>query len=96
MGFFEDIEERLNHQLKMKMKKPLVLIILLCSIAFGHIYAQNVTVGAARISSYLPLLKGHKVGLFSNKSGRVNGKLTLDLLLENKVNVIAIFSPEHV
>lgn len=55
----------------------------------------KMTVGAARISSYLPLLKGHKVGLFSNKSGRVNGKLTLDLLLENKVNVIAIFSPEH-
>jgi len=77
------------------MKKPLVLIILLCSIALGHVYAQNVTVGAARISSYLPLLKGHKVGLFSNKSGRVNGKLTLDLLLENKVNVVAIFSPEH-
>jgi Uncharacterized protein conserved in bacteria len=77
------------------MKKPLVLIILLCSIALGHVYAQNVTVGAARISSYLPLLKGHKVGLFSNKSGRVNGKLTLDLLLENKVNIVAIFSPEH-
>ncbi len=77
------------------MKKPLVLIILLCSIALGHVYAQNVTVGAARISSYLPLLKGHKVGLFSNKSGRVNGKLTLDLLLENRVNVVAVFSPEH-
>ena len=77
------------------MKKPLVLIILLSFIAFGHAYAQSVTVGAARISSYLPLLKGHKVGLFSNKSGRVNGKLTLDLLLENKINVVAIFSPEH-
>ncbi len=95
MAFREGAYGKLNHQLKTKMKRLLILIILLCSIDLGHVYAQNVTVGAARISSYLPLLKGHKVGLFSNKSGRVNGKLTLDLLLENKVNVIAIFSPEH-
>lgn len=51
MAFREGVDERLNHQLKTKMKKLLILIILMCSIDLGHSYAQNVTVGAARISS---------------------------------------------
>lgn len=77
------------------MRKSIVLFIFLCFAFCGYSQGANVTVGAARVKSYLPLLKGKKVALFSNKTGRVNGELTLDLLIHNKVNVVAIFSPEH-
>ena len=51
--------------------------------------------GAERTSEYLKLLKGKRVALFSNQTGVVGNKHVLDVLLENKVNVVTIFSPEH-
>lgn len=54
-----------------------------------------VVTGAEQTSAYLKLLKGKRVGLFSNQSGVVGNKLTLDVLLEHQVNVVEIFSPEH-
>lgn len=78
------------------MKKIFIFISLLMGIVF-HIQAQktSVVVGAARTDMYLSLLKGKRIALFSNHTGIVNGKHTLDVLLENKVNVTAVFSPEH-
>lgn len=77
------------------MKKLVVLIVLLFCFAVPQAQNAKVKVGAERIESYLPLLKGKKVALFSNNSGRVNGKLTLDILIKHKVKVVTIFSPEH-
>ena len=59
--------------------------------------AENgeVIVGAARTEKYLPLLKDKRVALFSNHTGMVDDRHTLDILLDNKVNVVCIFSPEH-
>lgn len=57
--------------------------------------AQSVKVGAEQTKLYLPLLKNKKIALFSNHTGMVGNEHTLDLLLKNKVNVTAIFSPEH-
>ena len=57
--------------------------------------AAQVTVGAARTSEYLPLLKGKRVALFSNHTGMVGDRHTLDILLDSAVNVVCIFSPEH-
>lgn len=54
-----------------------------------------VVTGAEQTSAYLKLLKGKRVALFSNQSGVVGNKLTLDVLLEHQVNVVEIFSPEH-
>lgn len=78
------------------MKNTLILLGLWVSLSFS-IQAEEATVivGAARTDAYLPLLKGKKIALFSNHTGIVNGKHTLDILLENKVNVTAVFSPEH-
>lgn len=56
---------------------------------------SQVTVGAARTSEYMPLLKDKRVALFSNHTGMVGDKHTLDLMLDNGVDVVAIFSPEH-
>lgn len=78
------------------MKNTLILIGLWIILSF-NVQAEEtaVIVGAARTDAYLPHLKGKKVALLSNHTGIVNGKHTLDILLENKVNVTAVFSPEH-
>lgn len=55
-------------------------------------------VGADRSELYLPLLKDKRVALFTNQSGLCGPefkKHTLDFLLEQQINVTAIFSPEH-
>ena len=56
---------------------------------------KPVTVGAARTDMYMPLLKDKRVALFSNHTGMVGDKHTLDLMLDNGINVACIFSPEH-
>lgn len=79
------------------MKRYLSLLILIAlSVSFCFSQTKNnVSVGAEQTKEYLPLLKGKRVVLFSNQTGMVGNKHTLDILLENKVNVAAIFSPEH-
>lgn len=57
--------------------------------------SAEVKVGAARTEQYLPKLSGKRVALFSNHTGMVGDRHTLDLLLENGINVVTIFSPEH-
>lgn len=57
--------------------------------------AQDVVVGAARLDSYIPMLNGKRVALLSNHTGMIGDKHTLDVMLENGVNVTTIFSPEH-
>lgn len=55
----------------------------------------EVVVGAARTDQYIDSLKGKRVALFSNHTGMVGDKHTLDIMLENGVNVVTLFSPEH-
>lgn len=54
-----------------------------------------VIVGAAKTADYLPLLKDKRVALFSNHTGMVGNRHTLDIMIDNGVNVVNIFSPEH-
>ena len=81
----------------MKNKKyalTLTILSLIFPFFIGSLRAAVVT-GAEQTNAYLKLLKGKRVALFSNQSGVVGDKLTLDVLLENHVNVVEIFSPEH-
>ena len=39
--------------------------------------------------------KDKRIAIFSNHTGMIGDKHLLDILLENKFNVVAIFSPEH-
>lgn len=55
----------------------------------------NVITGAEQTNLYLRLLKDKRVALFSNQTGRIGNRLTLDVLLEHHVNVVTVFSPEH-
>src|SRR5690554_2492357 len=57
--------------------------------------AQPVKVGAERTESYLPLLRGKRVAVMSNQTGRVGDEHLVDLLVRNGVELVGIFSPEH-
>ncbi|MCU0388174.1 MAG: DUF1343 domain-containing protein [Chitinophagaceae bacterium] len=51
--------------------------------------------GAERISVYLPMLKGKKVGIFANHTSLVGNTHLVDTLLSSGVAIELIFAPEH-
>jgi uncharacterized protein YbbC (DUF1343 family) len=75
------------------------VLLLFWVLISGHINAnQNqaeIKLAAERPSLYLPLLKEKRVGVVVNQSSRAFDKHLLDYLLEQDVQVTAIFSPEH-
>lgn len=77
------------------MKRILFLFITL--IQFSIIFGSNedIQMGAQQYSQYFPLLQNKRVALYSNHTGMIGDKHILDILIENKINVAAIFSPEH-
>lgn len=77
-----------------KRSTIIAMLFFLAGISMA-ISAQEVVVGAARTDSYVPALKGKRVALFSNHTGMVGDKHTLDIMLENGINVVTLFSPEH-
>lgn len=79
------------------MKKLIISILLLCTLSL-QAFAQTderVITGDEQTSEYFPLLEGKRIAIFSNHTGMIGNKHLLDVLLENKFNVVAIFSPEH-
>lgn len=74
-----------------------VIIFAVACAATQQSYAQGdiPVVGAERTDQYLPALKDKRVALYSNHTGMVGDKHTLDIMLENGIDVVAIFSPEH-
>ena len=77
------------------MKKILLILTLLCSTLFCQAQKKEVIVGAEQTNEYFPILKNKRIAIFSNHTGMIGNKHLLDVLLENKFNVVAIFSPEH-
>ena len=69
---------------------------LVCVLLFAsNLCAQDLVVGAAKTDVYVPMLKGKRIALLSNQSGMVGDRHTLDIMLDNGLNVVTIFSPEH-
>lgn len=56
---------------------------------------ERIVSGDEQTALYFPLLQGKRVAIFSNHTGMVGDKHLLDLLVENGMEVTAIFSPEH-
>ena len=78
------------------MKKIVTILMLLCLIAVvGKAQKARVACGDERTNAYLPALKDKRVALFANHTAVVKGKHILDLLIDNKVNVVGVFAPEH-
>ncbi len=78
--------------------KILLLICLCCSIISLSVQSNqqnNIIVGAQQTDKYLPLLKNKRVGLVVNQTSQVDQEHLVDVLLTHKVNVKAIFAPEH-
>lgn len=73
----------------------LILILLSVLAMMPGAYADTIRVGAERTDVYIPMLEGKRVALLSNHTGMVGDKHTLDIMLDNGVNVTTIFSPEH-
>jgi len=77
------------------MKKILLIVILTYITFYCQANQNRVIVGAEQTNVYLPLLKNKRIAIFSNHTGMIGNRHLLDVLLENKINVVAIFSPEH-
>jgi uncharacterized protein YbbC (DUF1343 family) len=57
--------------------------------------AEELTIGAAQLSLYLPQLKGKRVGMVVNHTSLVGNTHLVDTLLSLQVPVKKIFAPEH-
>jgi uncharacterized protein YbbC (DUF1343 family) len=79
----------------MNMKKSLIVIGCFVWIFSTNAQSPAVIVGAEQTEAYFPLLTGKRIALFSNHTGMVKDKHLLDVLTENRFNVVAVFSPEH-
>jgi uncharacterized protein YbbC (DUF1343 family) len=87
--------------------KFIVLYLMLCSLLLActttdpvdntkvNIQDNNIIMGAEQVTSYLPMLKDKKIGLVVNQTSKVANKHLVDVLIDNSVNVQAIFAPEH-
>lgn len=78
-----------------KTRFPFPIILLFMLIACNSGQSQKIIPAAERGSIYLDQLADKKVGVITNHSGRVNDQHLIDYLLENNVDVIKIFAPEH-
>lgn len=77
------------------MRQFFILIFLLLTGISVSAQQNRVLVGAELTKEYFPILKNKRVAIMSNHTGMVGDEHLLDLLLRNKFNVVAIFSPEH-
>lgn len=80
--------------LALKIKNLLPIFVLF--LGFSHVFSQEMKVGADRDALFLPKMKGKRVGIVTNHTGkRADGTHIVDFLLAQKVEVRKIFAPEH-
>jgi uncharacterized protein YbbC (DUF1343 family) len=60
-----------------------------------HNSTEKILPGAERLSVYLPLLKGKKLGVFANQTSMVGRAHLVDTLIKSGLEVTVIFGPEH-
>lgn len=86
------------------MKKIFALFLtLLCLLPFcfgqpdNKITATTAAIypGAFQLNTYLPLLKGKKVGVFANPTSVIGNTHLVDTLLHTGIAITRIFGPEH-
>lgn len=69
--------------------------LIVLSIALVFSARADIQVGADRASLYLPWLKDQRVGVVVNSTSMTKDGHLVDFLLAQKVNVTAVFAPEH-
>ncbi|MDA0314562.1 MAG: DUF1343 domain-containing protein [Bacteroidetes bacterium] len=86
--------------MKQAKNLPLIYILTICLYLTSIVdaYTQQILVGAEQTQLYLPQLQGKKVGVVGNQTSMLpqsNQKHLVDFLLENKIQVVKVFVPEH-
>ncbi len=56
---------------------------------------NTLVLAVEKTAEYLPLLKDKRVGIVTNQTGMIKNQHLVDFLLSKKIQVVAIFSPEH-
>ena len=84
------------------MPKIIVIFLIFMGGLFNSTaFAQNshlessFRLGAENTRDYLPLLKNKRVGLVVNQSSLIGQQHLIDFLIEKKVDVTHLYSPEH-
>jgi len=77
------------------MRHYLIVILFLTSFSFSTKAQQKIIPGAERMEDYLPLLKGKRIGVFSNQTSVVGKTLLVDTLQKSGIDIVTIFGPEH-
>ena len=73
------------------MKKFLLVLFALSCCLWSQAQKTDVIMGDEQTDEYFPILKNKRIAIFSNHTGMIGDKHLLDVLLENKFNVVAIF-----
>ncbi len=72
-----------------------VAFIIIGLFVFHILSAQTPIPAAYRTQTYLPLLKGKRVGIFANHTATIGNKHLVDTLLSLGINITVAFGPEH-
>jgi uncharacterized protein YbbC (DUF1343 family) len=65
------------------------------TLATSNKPAAAITPGAERLTEYLPLLQGKRIGMLVNQTSQLGEQHLVDALLAEQVNIVSIFAPEH-
>ncbi len=57
--------------------------------------SQELILGAERVSEYVDMLRGKRVGVVANQTSVVKNVHLVDTLLRSGIDVHCVFSPEH-
>ena len=57
--------------------------------------SDSIIVGAERTSLYFKKLKGKRIGFVANQTSKIKNDHLVDILLNEGVNIVKVFSPEH-
>lgn len=78
------------------MKYLFILLILIASFnSNAQNFSNKIITGAEQSSEYLSLLKGKKVALLVNQTSVIKKEHLVDFLIDEKINIVKIFAPEH-
>jgi uncharacterized protein YbbC (DUF1343 family) len=81
--------------MKNKMIACLATVLLFLSLNTIAQKSEPILPGAYQTTQYIPLLKGKRVGLFTNHTATVSKKHLIDTLLASGIQIQKVFTPEH-
>ena len=71
------------------------MLLFATSVSAESCRAKGVVVGAERTEQYLPLIKGKRVGILTNQTGRIGAVHMVDSLYRSGIDIRMVFAPEH-